>query len=87
LHRFTDKNFIQEKGEINMQVIDVTGQQCPDPLKTVATALAAVSAGTRFKIVTDDYVCYMMLRRLMALNDVKILEAEETGPYALVVEK
>jgi|FaiFalDrversion3_1042247.scaffolds.fasta_scaffold15105_2 TusA-related sulfurtransferase len=70
-----------------MQVIDVTGQQCPDPLKTVATALATASAGTRFKIITDDYVCYMMLRRLMALNDVKILEAEETGPYTLVVEK
>lgn len=70
-----------------MEVIDVSGQQCPDPLKTVATALANAPAGARFKIVTDDYVCYMMLRRLMALNEVKILEADETGPYSLVVEK
>ncbi|MGC9050884.1 sulfurtransferase TusA family protein [Pyrobaculum sp.] len=70
-----------------METIDVSGQQCPDPLKTVASALANAPAGARYRIVTDDYVCYMMLRRLMALNDVKILEAEEGGPYVLVVEK
>ncbi|AET31740.1 sulfurtransferase TusA family protein [Pyrobaculum ferrireducens] len=70
-----------------MEVIDVSGQQCPDPLKTVASALANAPAGARYRIVTDDYMCYMMLRRLMALNDVKILEAEEGGPYVLVVEK
>jgi len=70
-----------------MQVIDVSGQQCPDPLKNVASVLASAPAGARFKVVTDDYVCYVMLRRLMALNDIKILEAEETGPYVLVVEK
>ncbi|ABL88997.1 conserved hypothetical protein [Pyrobaculum islandicum DSM 4184] len=70
-----------------MDVIDVRGQQCPDPLKKVASILAGASAGAQFKIVTDDYVCYVMLRRLMAINDVKILQAEETGPYVLVVEK
>ncbi|MEM1599051.1 MAG: sulfurtransferase TusA family protein [Pyrobaculum sp.] len=70
-----------------MEVIDVSGQQCPDPLKTVATALANAPQGAKFKVVTDDYVCYMMLRRLMALNDVQILEAEESGPYVLVVQK
>ncbi|MEM0468323.1 MAG: sulfurtransferase TusA family protein [Pyrobaculum sp.] len=70
-----------------MEVIDVSGQQCPDPLKNVASVLANAPSGARFKIITDDYVCYMMLRRLMALNDVKILEADEGGPYTLVVEK
>jgi len=70
-----------------VETIDVSGQQCPEPLKTVATALAAAPQGARFKIITDDYVCYMMLRRLMALNEVKILEATEEGPYILVVEK
>lgn len=70
-----------------MDVIDVSGMQCPDPLKTVASTLAAAPQGSKFKIITDDYVCYVMLRRLMALNEVKILEADESGPYVLVVEK
>lgn len=70
-----------------MNIIDVRGQQCPDPLKNVASVLAVAPAGTRFKILSDDYVCYVMLRRLMALNDVKILEAQEGDTYILVVEK
>ncbi len=70
-----------------MQVIDLSGQQCPEPLKNVATILAGAPDGAVFKIVTDDYICYMMLRRLMALNDVKILESEESATYALVVQK
>ena len=53
----------------------------------MATALANAPQGAKFNVVTDDYVCYMMLRRLMALNDVQILEAEESGPYVLVVQK
>ena len=44
-----------------METIDVSGQQCPDPLKNVASALAAAPQGARFKIVTDDYVCYMKI--------------------------
>ncbi|ACB40198.1 sulfurtransferase TusA family protein [Pyrobaculum neutrophilum] len=70
-----------------MEVIDVSGMQCPDPLRKVASVLASAPPGSRYRIVTDDYVCYVMLRRLMAVNDVKIVEADEGGPYALVVEK
>ncbi|MGC9132013.1 MAG: sulfurtransferase TusA family protein, partial [Pyrobaculum sp.] len=36
-----------------METIDVSGQQCPDPLKIVASALANAPAGARYKIVTD----------------------------------
>ncbi|MEM0468156.1 MAG: sulfurtransferase TusA family protein [Pyrobaculum sp.] len=70
-----------------MQILDVSGMQCPDPLKTVASALASAPQGAKFKIITDDYVCYVMLRRLMSINEVKILESEESGPYVLIVEK
>ncbi|MFN7105171.1 MAG: sulfurtransferase TusA family protein [Pyrobaculum sp.] len=70
-----------------MEVIDVSGRQCPEPLTNVAAVLANAPQGAVFKVVTDDYICYMMLRRLMALNDVKILEAEEGPTYVLVVQK
>lgn len=70
-----------------MEEIDVRGRQCPDPLKEVAARLAAAAPGAQFKVLTDDYMCYMMLRRLAALNEVKILGAEEGDIYILYLQK
>lgn len=63
------------------------GKTCPDPLKEVAARLAAAPQGTQFKVVTDDYTCYLMLRRLAALNDVKILGTEEGDLFVLLLER
>ncbi len=63
------------------------GKTCPDPLKEVAARLAAAPQGTQFKVITDDYTCYLMLRRLAALNDVKILGAEEGDLFVLLLER
>lgn len=63
------------------------GKTCPDPLKEVAARLAAAPQGTQFKVITDDYTCYLMLRRLAALNDVKILGTEEGDLFVLLLER
>lgn len=63
------------------------GKQCPDPLREVALKLAEAPQGAQFKVVTDDYTCYLMLRRMAALNDVKILGSEEGDIYVLYLQK
>lgn len=70
-----------------MEEVDVRGMQCPDPLKVVAAKLAAAPQGAQFRVLTDDYTCYLMLRRMAALNDVKILSSEEGEVFVLVLEK
>jgi TusA-related sulfurtransferase len=70
-----------------MEEIDVRGKACPDPLKEVAARLAAAPQGSQFRVVTDDYACYLLLRRLAALNDVKILGAEEGDVFVLLLER
>lgn len=70
-----------------MEVIDVRGKACPDPLKEVAARLAAAPQGAQFKVLTDDYTCYLFIRRLAALNDVKILGSEEGDVFVLLLER
>ncbi|MEL9990360.1 MAG: sulfurtransferase TusA family protein [Thermoproteus sp.] len=70
-----------------MEEIDVRGKACPDPLKEVAARLAAAPQGAQFKVLTDDYTCYLMLRRLAALNDVKIIGSEEGEVFVLLLQR
>ncbi len=64
--------------------IDVRGRQCPEPLKEVAQQIVGLAPGTEFKVLTDDLTCFLMVRRILSLNEVEITGVEDSGPIYVI---
>ncbi|WP_069808199.1 sulfurtransferase TusA family protein [Vulcanisaeta thermophila] len=67
-------------------LINVKGMQCPTPLTVVSNELAKMSDGAEFEIVTDDFICFMMLQRFLRILNIKVKEAVQLddGTYRIV---
>jgi TusA-related sulfurtransferase len=69
--------------------IDVRGQQCPTPITIVANAIAKAKVGDVLTILTDDFVCFMMIQRILRILNVEIREAMQIDDknYNIVIVK
>lgn len=68
----------------NVYEISIKGMSCPTPLNIVARELVKVPLGSRFTIITDDYVCFMMLMRFLKILGESIEETRENdGLYVI----
>jgi len=70
--------------------IDVKGVECPQPINAVAKELSKMPIGTQFRIITDNYVCYMMLQRLLKMLGERIdstAEHEDAEEYEIMATR
>ncbi|WP_229657658.1 sulfurtransferase TusA family protein [Thermocladium modestius] len=71
-------------------LIDVKGIECPQPVNVVAKELSKMPVGTQFRIVTDNYVCYMMLQRLLKMLGERVdstAEHEDAEEYEIIATR
>ncbi|GAB6944024.1 sulfurtransferase TusA family protein [Vulcanisaeta sp. JCM 14467] len=70
-------------------VIDVRGLQCPTPVTIVANAVDRAESGSVLTVITDDFVCFMMIQRILKILNVEIKEAVQLddGNYRIVIVK
>ena len=70
-------------------VIDVRGFQCPTPVTIVANAVDKAETGSVLTVITDDFICFMMIQRILKILNAEIKEATqlEDGNYRIVVVK
>ena len=68
------------------RVVDIKGMQCPQPLSIVSSELSKMPMGAELEVLTDDFICYMMVQRLLKMLGEEILEATqlEDGTYKIV---
>jgi len=71
-----------------MREIDLSGKLCPTPLTYVNAEISRANSGEVLRIITDDFACFIMIKRLLALLKVKVLEEKsEGGRHVIIVEK
>ncbi|MFP3280641.1 MAG: sulfurtransferase TusA family protein, partial [Vulcanisaeta sp.] len=52
--------------------VDVRGIQCPTPVTIVANAVSKAKVGSTLTILTDDFICFMMIQRILKILNVEI---------------
>ncbi|BDR92817.1 sulfurtransferase TusA family protein [Vulcanisaeta souniana] len=69
--------------------IDVRGLQCPTPINVVSNAISKAEIGSVLTILTDDFICFMMLQRVLRILNVEIKETVQLDEnnYRIVVAK
>ncbi|WP_243665455.1 sulfurtransferase TusA family protein [Vulcanisaeta sp. JCM 16159] len=70
-------------------IIDVRGLRCPTPVTIVANAVDKAEVGSTLTVITDDFICFMMIQRILKILNVEIREAVQLddGNYRIVVVK
>jgi TusA-related sulfurtransferase len=69
--------------------VDVRGMQCPMPVTMVANAVSKAKVGSTLTILTDDFICFMMIQRILKILNVEIREAVQIDDknYRIIVAK
>ena len=70
-------------------IVDVRGLQCPTPVTIVANAVSKAEIGAQMTVLTDDFICFMMIQRILKILNVEIKEAVQLddGNYRIIVVK
>jgi len=68
------------------RIINIKGMQCPQPLTIVSNELTKLPMDTEFEVVTDDFICFMMVQRLLRMlgEEVRETSQSEDGTYRIV---
>lgn len=68
------------------KVLDVRGEECPEPVIKVARALEATEEGDTIFVLTDNYECVKYIKELVNIANIGELEIKErNNHYELMV--
>lgn len=70
-----------------MQIIDTSGQQCPEPLIATKRALKNARAGDSFKVITDSQTAFSNISRFLKDNKTEFSSEESNDMWTLTITK